>query len=46
MGVEVFYGQGPDGYDQFAIKEPNGGGAVTVPYVVIDGETYIGAIRG
>lgn len=44
MGVDVGYGQGPDGYDQWAIREPNGGGSVTVPYVVIDGELYVGAI--
>ncbi len=44
MGVEISYGQGPNGYDQFAIREPNGGGAVTIPYVVINDETYVGAI--
>lgn len=44
MGVDVGYGQGPQGYDQWAIREPNGGGSVTVPYVVIDGELYVGAI--
>ena len=31
MGVEVSYGQGPDGYDQWVIKEPNGGGFCNYP---------------
>ncbi|MBU2632329.1 hypothetical protein KKG52_01310 [Patescibacteria group bacterium] len=25
MGVEVSWGQGPDGYDQWKIREPKGG---------------------
>lgn len=45
MGVEVSYGQGPDGYDQWVIKEPNGGGSVVIPYLWIDGELYVGANR-
>ncbi len=43
MGVEFSWGQGPDGYDQWSIREPNGGGAVIISYVVVDGETYVGA---
>jgi len=45
MGVEVSYGQGPDGYDQWAIKEPSGGGSVIIPYLWINGELYVGANR-
>lgn len=45
MGVQVLYGQGPDGYDQWVIKEPNGGGSVIIPYLWIDGELYVGANR-
>lgn len=45
MGVQVSYGQGPDGYDQWVIKEPNGGGSVIIPYLWIDGELYVGANR-
>lgn len=45
LGVEVSYGQGPDGYDQWVIKEPHGGGSVIVPYLIIDGELYVGANR-
>lgn len=44
MHVDVDYGQGPQGYDQWGIREPNGGGSVTIPYLVIDGELYVGAI--
>lgn len=45
MGVEVSYGQGPDGYDQWVVKEPNGGGSVIIPYLRINGELYVGANR-
>ncbi|HZJ18530.1 MAG TPA: hypothetical protein VFD45_02855, partial [Patescibacteria group bacterium] len=31
MGVEVSWGQGPEGYDQWKIREPNGGGSVIIP---------------
>lgn len=43
MGVDVSYGQGPDNYDQWVIREPNGGGSVIVPYLWIEGELYVGA---
>lgn len=42
LGVTIEYGQGKDGYDQWVIVEPNGGGSVTVPYVWIQGELYVG----
>lgn len=45
LGLEVSYGQGPDGYDQWVIKEPHGGGSVIVPFIRIDGELYVGANR-
>jgi hypothetical protein len=45
MGVEVSYGQNPEGYDGWAIREPNGGGSVTIPYFWKDGELFIGTIR-
>lgn len=45
LGVDVTYGLGPDGYDQWVIREPHGGGSVIVPYLWIDGELYVGANR-
>lgn len=45
LGVKFSYGQGPDNYDQWVIQEVNGGGSVIVPYLKIDGELYVGAIR-
>lgn len=39
----VSYGRGPEGYDRWIIREPNGGGAVTVPYIWIDRGLYVGA---
>jgi hypothetical protein len=45
LGVEISYGQGPDGYDQWVIKEVNGGGSVIIPYLYINGELYVGANR-
>lgn len=45
LGVEVGYGQGPDGYDQWVIRESHGGGSVIVPYLIVDGELYVGANR-
>lgn len=43
MGTEIRYGERPEGYDGFVIKEPNGGGAVTIPYLFVNGELYVGA---
>lgn len=45
LGVDVSYGHGPDGYDQWVITEPNGGGSVVVPYLIVDGQLYVGANR-
>lgn len=45
MGVEVLYGQRPEGYDGFVLKEPGGGGAVTIPYYIHDGNIYIGVVE-
>lgn len=44
LGVDVTYGQGPK-FDQWVIKERNGGGSVIIPYLWIDGELYVGANR-
>lgn len=43
LGVDVTYGQGK--FDQWVIKELNGGGSVIIPYLFIDGELYVGANR-
>jgi 8-oxo-dGTP pyrophosphatase MutT (NUDIX family) len=45
MGVEVSYGQRPEGYDGMVIKEPGGGGSVTIPYYLHDGQLYIGVVE-
>lgn len=44
MGLEVTYGQHPDGYDTLKLHEPGGGGAVTIPWAVIDGRLLIGVV--
>lgn len=45
MGVEVEYGQRQEGYDGFVLKEPGGGGSVTIPYYYHNGELYIGVVE-
>ncbi len=45
LGVEVIYGQRPEGYDGPVLKEPGGGGAVTIPYYVHEGSLYIGVVE-
>lgn len=45
MGVEVLYGQRPEGYDGLVLKEPGGGGAVTIPYYIYKGNIYIGVVE-
>lgn len=45
LGVNISYGQQPEGYDGFSIREQNGGGSVTVPYFWKDGNLYVGAIK-
>lgn len=44
MGVEVEYGQRQEGYDGFILKEPGGGGSVTIPYYHRNGELFIGVV--
>jgi len=44
MGIEVNYGLHPAGYDTVRIHERGGGGAVTVPYTLIDGRLHIGVV--
>lgn len=45
MGVETTYGQRPEGYDGVVIKEPGGGGSVTIPYYIHEGQLYIGVVE-
>ena len=45
MGVELLYGQRPEGYDGPVLKEPGGGGAVTIPYYIHQGNIYIGVVE-
>lgn len=45
LEVEVLYGQRPEGYDGPVLKEPGGGGAVTIPYYVHEGSIYIGVVE-
>lgn len=44
MGVSLKYGQHPGGYDSFEIHEQGGGGAVTVPYAIVEGRLLIGVV--
>lgn len=44
MGISLKYGQHPGGYDSIEIHEQGGGGAVTVPYAIIDGHLLIGVV--
>lgn len=45
MGIDVNYGLHPAGYDTIRIHEQGGGGAVTVPYALIDGRLHIGVVN-
>lgn len=45
LGTSITYGQRSEGYDGVVIHERNGGGAVTAPYTVSDGELYVGVLR-
>jgi 8-oxo-dGTP pyrophosphatase MutT (NUDIX family) len=45
IGVSVDYGQGQEGYDRPVIRELGGGGSVTTPYMLLNGEIYIGLIK-
>lgn len=42
---ELNYGLTPGGYDGLSFHEVGGGGAVTVPYVIINEELYIGLVE-
>lgn len=42
IGMSVEYGQRPEGYDGFVIRER--GGAVTLPYMISDGQIYVGLV--
>lgn len=43
LGVRLEYGQRPEGYDGFIIREP--GGAATIPYTIDeDGSIYVGVV--
>lgn len=46
MGVTAEYAMGPQKYDQIVLKEPGGGGAITVPYLVDpEGQIFIGMVH-
>lgn len=45
LGVEVQYGQRPEGYDGPVLKEPGGGESVTIPYYVHEDNLYIGVVE-
>lgn len=42
---EVNYGLTPAGYDGWSFHEIGGGGVVTVPFSIIDGELYVGLVK-
>lgn len=44
MGLELEYGLHPAGYDVWKFHEPNGGGAIAVPYAVIKDQLYVGLV--
>jgi len=42
----LFYGKSPSGdYDQWSFHEVGGGGAVNVPYCIIEGLLYVGVVE-
>lgn len=45
MGLELKYGQTPQGYDAWKFHEPGGGGSVTMPWAVIDGKILLGVVN-
>ncbi len=47
MGIDIEYGQRPEGYDGVVIRERGGGGAVTIPYMVHpnSGDVYVGVVE-
>lgn len=40
--IKMEYGMTPAGFDGIAIEESGGGGSVTIPFVEVDGEVYVG----
>ena len=42
---EVNYGMTPGGYDGWSFHGIGGGGVVTVPFSIIDGELYVGLVK-
>lgn len=44
MGLKLEYGKHPAGYDVWKFHEPNGGGAIAVPYAIIEGQLYVGLV--
>lgn len=45
MGIEIRYGMRAEGYDGILFHEPSGGGSVLIPYVIHEGELYIGLVE-
>lgn len=45
MGISLEYGKTPAGFDGLALEEAGGGGSVTVPFIVINGEVYVGLVE-
>ena len=47
LGIDVVYGQRPEGYDGIVIRERGGGGAVTIPYMVHPetSDVYVGLVE-
>lgn len=41
----LVYGMTPGGYDGWSFHENGGGGAITIPYTVINGKLYVGMIE-
>lgn len=45
MGVELVYGDRPEGFDGPVIIEPGGGGSVIIPHYTADGHLYVGMLE-
>ncbi len=45
LGVRVFYGMSPLGYDGWCMHQVNGGGVCVLPYTVRDGRLFVAAVR-
>lgn len=45
IGVYVYYGVSPLGYDGWSHYQVNGGGVCIIPYTVYNGHLYIAAVR-